>query len=81
MSNETNNPQQPVLLATPQTTYIWKAVQEVKRGDVIVIANEEVKVLGIRSDTMDIFLAYTDPQSGKKVEQLYRPHDFVYCKA
>jgi hypothetical protein len=63
-----------------QPSYAWQPVTTAHKGTVMVVMNEEVTVLGVREEEDCIFLAYVDPASGKKIEQLYNHQDFVYVK-
>ena len=68
------------LFASSQTRYGWRSVQQLQRGQCIVVMQKVVKVLGVRHEGDECFVSYTDPDSGKKVEQLYSNHDFVYVQ-
>ena len=72
--------QQQPLFAHTQTRYEWKSVKEVQRGDIIVVMEEEVKILGIKMDDDNFLISYTDTSTGKKVEQLYNAIDSVYVR-
>jgi hypothetical protein len=72
--------QQHMLFARQQTAYTWKNVQLVERGNIIIVMQEEVRVLGIRKDSDYLYLSYTDPVSGTKTEQLFNLADYVYLK-
>ncbi|GCE22630.1 hypothetical protein [Dictyobacter kobayashii] len=72
--------QQQLLFASQQTIYVWKNVQLIERGSVIIVMQEEVRVLGVRRDSDYLFLSYTDPISGTKTEQLFNLTDYVYLK-
>lgn len=78
---EKSTQQQQLLFARQQTTYAWKNVQSIRRGMIIVIMQEEVRVLGIRPDNDDyLFLSYTDPITNTRTEQLFNHTDYVYTK-
>lgn len=79
MAKETNSQQQ--LFASTQNSYSWKSVEQIKRGEIIVVEQQDVKILGIRKDGDYWLVSYTDPVNEKKMEQLYNAADFVYTKA
>lgn len=79
MAKETNSQQQ--LFASTQNSYSWKSIEQIKRGEVIVVEQQDVKILGIRKDGDYWLVSYTDPIDDKKMEQLYNATDFVYMKA
>ena len=68
------------LLVAPATSYGWKRVQQVKRGDLIVIADQEVKVLTVKQDREIWWISFTDPTTGSKREQFYSSGDSVYSR-
>ncbi|GCE30545.1 hypothetical protein KDA_60290 [Dictyobacter alpinus] len=72
--------QQHMLFAQQQTTYAWRNVQLIDRGSIIIVMQEEVRVLGSRQDSDCLYLSYTDPVSGTKTEQLFNLTDYVYLK-
>lgn len=72
--------QQQLLFARQQTIYAWRNVRSVARDNVIIIMQQEVRVLGVRQDNDDVFISYTDPTSGTKTEQLFNLTDYVYLK-
>lgn len=72
--------QQQLLFARQQTTYAWRNVRSVTRDSIIIVMQQEVRVLGVRQDSDDVFLSYTDPVSGTKTEQLFNLADYVYLK-
>ncbi|GHO83751.1 hypothetical protein [Dictyobacter formicarum] len=72
--------QQQLLFARQQTTYAWRNVRTVVRDNVIIVMQQEVRVLGVRRDSDFVFLSYTDPTSGTKTEQLFNLADYVYLK-
>jgi hypothetical protein len=74
------NAQQQQLFAGTQNQYGWKSIKELNRGEIIVITDQEVKVQNIKTDEDFWSVIYTDPSSGKKVEQLYNATDSVYAK-
>lgn len=78
---EKSTQQQQLLFARQQTTYAWKNVQSIQRGMIIVVMQEEVRVLGTKPDNDDyLFLSYTDPITNTKTEQLFNHTDYVYTK-
>ncbi|GAC1359791.1 MAG: hypothetical protein NVS2B12_21090 [Ktedonobacteraceae bacterium] len=79
MTQQTNSQQQ--LFASDQNQYTWKSVQQMRRGEVIVVELHDVKILSTRQDGDYWLLSYTDPFSDKKTEQLYNANDFVYAKS
>lgn len=79
MTKENNS--QPQLFVAPETQYGWKSIQQVKRGEIIIVEQQEVKILTMRQDGDYWLTSYTDPTSDKKVEQLYNATDFVYMKS
>ena len=59
---EKSTQEQQLLFARQQHTYAWKNVQLVQRGSIIVVMQEEVRVLGMKQDDDDcLLLSYTDP--------------------
>ncbi len=79
MTKETNSQQQ--LFASTQNSYGWKSIQQVQRGEIIVVEQEDVKILGVKQEGDYWLASYTDPITDKKTEQLYTATDFVYAKA
>jgi hypothetical protein len=79
MTQETNAQQQ--LFVAPETQYGWKSIQHVKRGEIIIVEQQEVKILATRQDGDYWLASYNDPTSEKKTEQLYNATDFVYTKS
>ena len=79
MAKETNPQQQ--LFAAAQSTYGWKSIQQVQRGEIIVVEQQDVKILGMKQDGDYWLASYNDPITDKKTEQLYTATDFVYAKA
>lgn len=79
MAKETNSQQQ--LFAAAQSTYGWKSIQQVQRGEIIVVEQQDVKILGMKQDGDYWLASYNDPITDKKTEQLYTATDFVYAKA
>jgi hypothetical protein len=63
-----------------QPSYQWQPVTTAHKGTVMVVMNEEVTISAVREEDDCIFLAYVDPVSEKKVEQLYNHQDFIYVK-
>jgi hypothetical protein len=81
MVEKSTRQQQQLLFARQQTAYTWKNVQAIQRGMVIVIMQEDVRVLGVKPDDDDcLFLSYTDPLTNTKTEQLFNHTDYVYTK-
>ena len=74
------NAHQQQLFASSQNQYGWKSIKELYRGEIIVITDQEVKVQNIKTDEDFWLVTYTDPNGGKKVEQLYSATDSVYAK-
>lgn len=74
------NAQQQTLFIDTQTRYVWKSVKALQRNEIIVITDQEVKIQNIKMDEDFWSVMYTDPQSGKKVEQLYNATDSVYSR-
>ena len=72
--------QQQHLFTETQAQYGWKSITDVQKGDTIVIIDQELKVLGMKTEENTWFLSYTDPETNKKVEQLYNANDFVYTR-
>jgi hypothetical protein len=60
--------------------YGWREVQEARKGTIMVVMSEDVKVLDVRRDNDSIYLAYNDPETGKKTEQLYSHTDSIFVK-
>ncbi|GCE08526.1 hypothetical protein [Dictyobacter aurantiacus] len=79
-SRQRQEQQQQLLFARQQTTYTWRNVRSVARDNVIIIMQQEVRVLGVRQDSDDVFVSYTDPSTGTKTEQLFNLTDYVYLK-
>jgi hypothetical protein len=80
MSQQNISDQQAQLFATQQNVFGWKSVLQAKRGDIIVVMNEEVKLLNVRQSGDELILVYNDPVTNNRVEQLYRAHDSIYCR-
>jgi hypothetical protein len=73
--------QQPALLTDPALHYGWKSVQQVARNDLIVVASQEVKILGVRQvGQMEWYLSYIDPESQQRIEAFYQAHESVYAR-
>lgn len=72
--------QQPALLTDPALHYGWKSVQQVARNDPIVIAGQEVKVLGVRQQGSEWYLSYIDPVQNQRIEEFYQAHESVYAR-
>jgi len=79
MTKENNS--QPQLFVAPETLYSWKSIQQIKRGEIIIVEQQEVKILTTRQDGDYWLASYTDPTNDKKIEQLYNATDFVYTKS
>ncbi len=60
--------------------YGWKSVQEVKRGDSIVVAEQETLVTVVRQQDGCWWVNYTHPRTGVKTEELYTANDFVFMR-
>jgi hypothetical protein len=75
----TNHKVAPRKVALPRK-YGWQPVQEARKGMVMVVMSEAVKVLDVRQDEDCIYLSYTDPGTGKRTEQLYSHTDSIFVK-
>lgn len=72
---------QQLLFARQQSKYAWKNVQLIQRDAIIVVMQEEVRILGMKPDDDDcLLLSYTDPVTSNKTEQLFNHTDYVYTK-
>jgi ribosomal protein L13 len=60
--------------------YNWQPVQEAQRGTVMVVMSETVTISGVRQDDDCVYLAYNDPGTNKKTEQLYSHTDSIFVK-
>jgi hypothetical protein len=60
--------------------YGWKSVQQIERHDMMVVSQQEVKILGIRQDGGVWWVSYIDPETDVKTEQFYNAQDFIYVR-
>jgi hypothetical protein len=77
---ESAQQQQLFAQSQPQTRYGWKSITKIQRGEIIVVMEQEVKILGLKEDNDSWTVSYTDPTTGKKTEQIYNAIDSVYAK-
>jgi hypothetical protein len=81
VEKSTRKQQQQLLFARQQTKYAWKNVQLIQRGEIIVVMQEEVRILGMKPDADDcLLLSYTDPITSAKTEQIFNHTDYVYTR-
>ena len=79
MAKDTNSQQQ--LFASTQNSYSWKSVEQIKRGEIIVVEQQDVKILGIRKDGDYWLVSYTDPINDKNIYFIYKASYLFYTKA
>jgi hypothetical protein len=72
--------QEELFVKQQQKLYDWKPVYEARKGMQMVTANELVKILNVKQDENYYYLEYTDPTTGKRVEQTYNHTDYIYTK-
>ncbi|SRR6266567_1565484 len=78
MKAKKNRAQQHMLFDAPR--YGWKSVQEVARGDLMVVAGEDASILGICQDGGFWVVSYVDPDTRAKTEQFYNAQDSIYVQ-
>ncbi len=66
--------------AKPVITYGWSSITQIEKGTTIVVNGQDVKVVTIVEKIDEWWLGYIDPETGKKVEELYQITDFIYIK-
>src|SRR6266513_2460816 len=70
--------EQHILFDAPR--YGWKSIQEVARGDLMVVAGEDAPILSIRQDEGFWVVSYVDPDTRAKTEQFYHAQDSLYVR-
>jgi hypothetical protein len=68
------------LFGTNEKQYDWKLATDMHKGSIIVVMNTAVTVSAVRQDNDCVYLAYVEPGTKIKTEQMYNSHDHVYVK-
>jgi len=75
------NVQQQLFAHPDNDQYAWKSIQQITRGSIIVVQQQETKVSNIKQSGNDWIVTFADPTTGEKTEQIYSDHDSLYAKS